>query len=92
MFCTKHIIVFSLPGTVFLLCCLVMYSAFVVGAGSIPHLTRQHYRKTVPSGEDNNRIISNIYQYITRTLFATKKRTATLCSTEKFPESAPQSR
>jgi len=36
--------------------------------------------------------MSNIYQYITRTLFATKKRTATLCFTEKFPESAPQSR
>jgi hypothetical protein len=29
----------SLSGTVFLLCCLVRYSAFAVGSGTIPHQT-----------------------------------------------------
>ena len=44
MLCIKHIIVFS-PG-----------NSFPVVA-RVPYFTRQDHRKTVSSGEDNNRII-----------------------------------
>ena len=52
--CTKHITVLSSPsGTVF------WWGIRPSSLDQELYLTRQHYRKTVPSEEDNNRIIVN---------------------------------
>jgi len=49
MLCTKYIIIFSLENS--------MAQAL--------YLTRQHYRRTVPSGVDNDRIITRPIRHIT---------------------------
>ena len=51
-----NILLSSPSRTVFLWCCLVRYIVPSPLAQAL-YLTRQHYRRTVPSGVDNNRII-----------------------------------
>ena len=65
MLCTKHIVLF-LGNSFLIVLSGEVYCVLAVGSG-----TRQYYRRTVPSGDHNNRIIS-IFQCTNKCYFFQK--------------------